>query len=278
MESAFCLENSISYDIGSFESLPKTHLDRYRRSLVCNECKAKAYYRKKSKDGKPACFGAYHEDGFKCKSPNHESKYDKETIEEVSTLTKNCNVIDVNFSAFINNSTQMPQTARPTGGNSSKNGVSNSHSISSNNTKNVSKTIGGLLKLLVKTDTFKSSDIFLNIGKFTYKAKNLFLNFDQITEDTLAENKLRGYWGVISNADDEICWLNTSNLKDVSIPIQNFKDELLMRYKIIDPEQLAGAYVLVFGWLKESKKDSKKWFIQAHNNSSTSIAIILADG
>ncbi len=59
MGIALCTADAINYDIASFSKLSKTDLNTKRRTLVCTECNGKGYYRKKSIDGKPACFKAY---------------------------------------------------------------------------------------------------------------------------------------------------------------------------------------------------------------------------
>jgi len=80
MDIAFCTTNNKSYDIASFSALDTSVLDKLRRTLVCKKCSGKGYYRKKSRDGKPACFGAYHEDNCKHKSRDSAPRYTPATI------------------------------------------------------------------------------------------------------------------------------------------------------------------------------------------------------
>ena len=60
MDTALCTIDNKRYDIASFSKLDEQILSSLRRALVCQECNAQGYYRKASRDGKPACFGAYH--------------------------------------------------------------------------------------------------------------------------------------------------------------------------------------------------------------------------
>jgi len=147
---------------------------------------------------------------------------------------------------------------------------------SSNNTKqhtrqpvqyrNISKGLRSLLRMLMQSDSFKNSDIKIDTGaKHPFKAKNLFVNFDDITADHI---KLwRGYWGIISHADSDINWLNTANEQNVSIPVSEYHDYIKGVFNILSDDDLVGAAILVFGKLYISKSDDKKkWYIKIDSN------------
>ena len=140
--------------------------------------------------------------------------------------------------------------------------------------RNVKKGLRSLLRMLMHSDSFAKSNIGINIGwEHTYKAKNLFVNFDELNEGRIG--KMRGYWGIISNADEEINWLNTANEQDVSIPVSDIKSYIIDTFNIQTAEDLAGTAILIFGWLNISKTDKKKWYIKVHNNDPSHIFIKL---
>ncbi len=126
--------------------------------------------------------------------------------------------------------------------------------------------------MLMYTDTFSKSEIKLDLGFNQFPVKSICVNFDEITRQHL--NKWRGYWGVISNADRELNWLNTATENEISIPISNMKKEIINEYKIEDSEDLSGAAILVFGKLKVSKSDSKKWYIKVRYDDISKLALI----
>ena len=129
--------------------------------------------------------------------------------------------------------------------------------------------------MLMHSDSFYKSDILIDTGwKHPKKAKNLFVNFDEITEEHLDTKKF-GFWGIISNSNEDITWLNTANELDVSIPVESIKDYIIDVFGVSDSEDLAGAAILVFGWLKVSTSDKKKWYIRIHNNDPGHIFIKL---
>lgn len=274
MDIAFCTADNQSYDISSFSKLEPKLLGKLRRSLLCKKCDGKGYYRKKSRDGKPACFGAYHEDNCKYKTKNSNPKLEPEIVEEVNSIITNNDTIDVNFQTYT--ASQVDDTGNTTSTTSrpSSSISSQQHTKQPQKIRNASKGLRSLLRMLMHTDSFASSDIAIDIGwKFPYKAKNLFVNFDDINEELV--DKKKGFWGIISNSDESINWLNTANEQDVSIPVESVKDYLVDVFKISDAEDLAGAAVLIFGWLRVSKSDSKKWYIKIHNDDPSQIFIKL---
>jgi hypothetical protein len=273
MDIAFCASDKKTYDIASFSQLSSHLLDSLRRTLFCKECNGKAYYRKKSRDGKPACFGAYHEDECQYKLETSSSRFDPATIEEVNSLVTNNEIIDVKFETYT---AQQPNASGNTSASlsSSRSAGGQQHTRQSQNVRNTTKGLRSLLRMLMHTDSFATSDIAINTGAtHPYKAKNLFVNFDAIDESQI--DKWRGYWGVISHADTELHWINTANEQDVSIPVAKIKDYLCETFNINSPDDLAGATVLVFGKLCVSSSEKKKWYIKITNDDPARIFIQL---
>ncbi|MGH1432741.1 MAG: hypothetical protein ACRBB4_16715 [Neptuniibacter sp.] len=276
MDIALCMLDGKRYDVSSFSKLKPIQLDRLRRSLVCKECRGKGYYRKESRDGKPACFGAYHKDNCRYKSQGSAPLIDPITSEEVNKIITNNDTIDVDFT--IDNTTKLNRTSHDstTVNRTYSVNTSQQHTKQPSQKRHCKKGLGSLLRMLMHSDSFAGSDIKINTGwEYSYKAKNLFVNFNDINKELINNKKMRGYWGVISHADDELSWLNTANQQDVSIPISEFKDNLINTFKINHAEDLAGSAVLVFGWLDISKSDKQKWYIKANKSCPASIFINL---
>lgn len=273
MDIAFCTSDKNSYDIASFSKLTTNLLDTLRRTLICQKCSGKAYYRKKSRDGKPACFGAYHEDWCLPKSENTSPKLDPETIEEVNSIITNSETIAIKFETYTANQLAQKNTnSSPTPSSTSAHSLQ--YTQQPQRVRDTTKGLRSLLRMLMHTDSFATSEVAINTGApHPYKAKNLFVNFDKINENYL--EKWRGYWGVISHADPEINWLNTANEYDVSIPVNKLKIYISSTFNIDYPDDLAGATILVFGKLSVSKSEKKKWYIKVSYDNPAYIFIKL---
>ena len=275
MDIAKCILDGIRYDITSFCLLGSEKLDRLRKGLICDKCSGKGYFRKKSRDGKPACFGAYHLDGCDLKAKDSLSQHDPEVIEEVNVITTNNQVIDIAFSRYTASQIEPKNPPKVLFSNKSTSGTSKYHSKKPEQIRNVSKGLHSLLRMLTYSDSFSTSDVEINTGgKHPFKAKNLFINFDQIEEKHIG--MWRGFWGVISHSDKDIQWLNTANRQDVSIPILEARDYLTDVFGVQSSEDLAGALVLIFGWLKVSKSDAKKWYIKTATGQHPHIFVKIA--
>lgn len=272
MYTALCTIDNNRYDIASFSRLDEQKLTHLRRALVFQECNGKGYYRKKSRDGKSACFGAYHKDNCKLKTQSSALHIIPEMVEEVNTITTNNQIIDIKFDAYeqnINSSDNISNSDI----NQTSRGRSKQHTVNPAQERHIQRGLKSLLRMLMHTDSFASSDIKINTGaQHPFKAKNLFVHFDLISEEYL--HKWRGYWGIVSHADSNLSWLNVANEKDVSIPIANLNDHIRKMRKIESAEDLAGAAVLLFGRLNIS--DKGKWYIKIDDDNPQHIYIKLA--
>lgn len=273
MDTAFCTTDNKHYDIASFNKLGEQILSNLRRALVCQECNAQGYYRKASRDGKPACFGAYHTDNCKYKTQGSKSLITPEVVEEVKTIATNKQIIDIAFVLYESNKTRLPNssTSEVT---TASNRASKQHTRASTQTRHTQRGLKSLLKMLMHTDTFASSNIAINTGaEHPFKAKNLFIHFNDTSEEH--KQKWRGYWGMISHANSDISWLNVANERDVSILVDNLKKEIMTMCKIESAEELAGASVLVFGRLNISANG--KWYIKIDRDNPQHIFVKVAE-
>jgi hypothetical protein len=200
--------------------------------------------------------------------------YDPETIEEVNTIITNNETIDIDFTLYTAKQLESVTSTKPSPSRKPSSTNSQQHTRQPAQFRNATKRLRSLLRMLMHSDSFATSDIEINTGvKHPFKAKNLFINFDDITENNLG--KWRGYWGVISHADPNINWLNTANKQDVSIPISELRSYIMDIFSIEIDEDLTGATVLVFGKLSISKSEKKKWYIKIVNNNPSHLFIKL---
>ena len=257
MEFARCLANDKVYDAYSFSLLDEETLEYLRSRLACTECSAPAYFRRKSRDNKAACFGATHKPG--CESANsHKSDSIRQRANmEVALLKEAKGDIAINFAPPRKPSTTSAPKGKGARGPSKE---------------NTERSLRALLRLLAKSDSFASSELPIHTGgKHPFKAKNLFVNFADMDDNHI--DLWRGYWGTISHADKDLTWLNTLSPERVSIPISKLKgkETFLEACGIIDPEDIEGADALVFGHLKIS--ENGKWFIRITRNDPGHIFI-----
>ena len=269
MEDAYCQTNGQSYDIVSFSKLEPALLNSIRHSLVCNICQGKAYYSKKSRNGKPAHFGAYHLNDCLHQSKNTTPRIDPQTVDEVNAILTNDNSVEVNFTAYnVSDLAATPHTTRKIKASSRQ---STHHTRPAKQFKNATKGLRSLLRMLMHTDSFATSNIDIHTGgKHPYKAKNLFVNFDDIEEEHIG--KWRGFYGLISHADEPMHWLNIANKNKVSIATSEIAD-YFKNFDVQHHDDLIGAEVLVFGYANIAK--SGKWYIKTRANNPAHIFINL---
>ena len=61
MRTAICTINDRVYEAAGFDQ--DRHFENIKTSMICPECKAPAFFRGVTQNGREACFGARHEDG-----------------------------------------------------------------------------------------------------------------------------------------------------------------------------------------------------------------------
>ena len=127
-----------------------------------------------------------------------------------------------------------------------------------------------MLNYLMLTPSFaRSNTLIYTSPQFKRRAKGLFVNF----EDAEPDDKPYLFWGMISDADSELDWLNTGGKESVSIPISDMKETLIETLDINEPEDFVGAYAIIFGWCKKLSND--KLYIQVMNKQPCHIFVKL---
>jgi len=257
-----------TFSILKFQALPETDIEQFRQFLECPECKEKAYYRKRSSDGKAACFGSrYHIAGCDEGHPSTQRDREMRHAVEVNQFIAAADLISIDF--MLSN-TKKPIIEGQTVASTStppKKSVNTSQKHAGKNETTKVKVLGleKILNSLMRgSDLAESSSLIELDSGYKFKAKNLFVNFAEAEPSANAkEAKPKMYWGTISHVDKELNWLNPSDCTDVGIPIAKYKSKILARFNISEGRQLEGAGIILFGkcfWnLKKTRKIIELW-------------------
>ncbi|MFZ1547859.1 MAG: hypothetical protein WAT12_12310 [Candidatus Nitrotoga sp.] len=239
MDNAKCMENGVIYSALNFSGLPTDDLDRMRRLLQCSECGGPAFFRHASPIGRAACFGARpHVHGCQQAALDYAA--------EDPFLRQNHGdkiIVDFNYGASIqgycpdSENTFTHDRYRPSG--------STCH-----------RRLSPLLRTLIESPTFSCSSHTVEVeGHIEMAAKDLFVPL-QCARSELSGH-YRGFFGVISDAKvapDNSLWFNSGGNDNISFCLDSrYVGTMLQRYRITDLEDIAGAYILVFGTLKVSQ-------------------------
>ena len=84
------------YSILDFQKLPDSDIEKLRYSLVCPDCRKQAFYRKKSVDGKKACFGSRY---CTCREATPSSQRQREVwnATEVKQIIAESDTIEISY-------------------------------------------------------------------------------------------------------------------------------------------------------------------------------------
>ncbi len=260
MDFAKCTLDNKIYRAHSFEQLPTNEIDLKRKHLICKECDAKAYFKKRSKSGQSACFGARpHNDTCSLKTEESQTSIGKLQDDERELINKGSE-INVIFDVYSRPVTHISQDNDH---NNTNNSVGSCHSLKNGVGSAKSKrNLRSLLNMLLHCQDFAQSNQKINIGKYSYNAKTIFKQFSELSDKDIG--MFRGVYGQIFDvgANNNIWWINSGGQNDCSIKIDSnlHNNFWLVFEKYSDLEELNGAYVLCFGWIEKSKKN--KYYIQ----------------
>jgi hypothetical protein len=262
MDIATCVEDGQTYFATQFAQLDPAELERKRRQLICSECHNPAFFRKESRDGKGACFGARpHVDG--CSLAVEDSGLPVPGFgDEQDGLTNFGNriVVDLDFGAtapieHVDQDPDAPRRPRSgpyTGGDGL--GTANMH-----------KRLRPLLRLLVEAPNFQYSDQIVEVANQPEMVVRDF--FVQCSLAGFSQfNQFRGFWGQLTDARNGAkgqLWLNSGGKGDMSffLPLEHQK-VVMERFGIENKEEFAGAYILVLGTLRVSQSGKMICFIE----------------
>lgn len=234
MNKVFCVHPDFSrtFSIVEFESLPVEKINEYRSFLFCLECGAVSFYRRRTVDGKSACFGSrYHASG--CLELSRQYIRKTPEMELLRRAIKHNGSITLPFGSKINkveSQREYDKKYNPV----SFERVGCAYICSPED----------MLSLLLSGDEINSSNSTVYLGSgFSWKARNLFVNIDSAQPS----DKPKVFWGVISHINKTQQWINISGRNDVGIPVGPYREALLKRYGIEDLLSCVNMGVLVFG-------------------------------
>jgi len=265
MDFAICtLDNSIC-NANSFSKLSNSEISQKRKHLICKNCKAKAYFKKRSKSGQAACFGARPHNNS-CSLGTEES----ETC--LGTLNSNEKEL-INLGSLINvdfdfNTTKFTHIDTSNEDINSKNNASKHSSANGIKTATSKRKLKSLLNILLNDPNFSKSNQKIDIGyKYPYNASTIFRKFEEIVNSDI--DKVRGVYGQIFDVNifNNSIWINSGGYDDCSIIIENNLQEDFYRIfpKYKDLEELNGVYILCFGKILKSQKN--KFYIKLNDIS-----------
>ncbi|ELS9243391.1 hypothetical protein R6I31_000057 [Vibrio cholerae] len=241
-----------TYNIFSFQKLSDSDIEKYRQYLECPnpKCAAEAYFRRKSIDGKAACFGSrYHIQG--CNEGRSSPQREREVKHalEVDRIIADSSEVIFDFCAADSKPSEKSNTNRPSklkiAGSESAKSHSGAVATTRNTVLGMEKALNSLLR---GSDLAQSDTIIIIDEKYLYKAKNLFVNFaDAEPADSPKDARPKMFWGTISHSDADMEWLNPADCDDVGIPIKLHKDKIFKRFKISERRDLEGTGFILFG-------------------------------
>lgn len=262
MDFAICTLDNKKYKISDFEKLEPSELAQKRRFLEC-KCGGPAFFRKASKSGQGACFGARpHKKDCDLSSPENENISGSLTVEEKEFINSGKEIVlDLQYGAIKNKHIVESDDEDE----SSKNRGTSHSSIKGKANSKLQRRLSTILRTLInEKDFFKDSKQKIHfLSKYPYYAGNFFIHSDYITNDYIDRINPRSYraiWSMISDVrfglDNKNLWINTGGNDSISILIdEDTKDDFIRRFKIKDLEDLSGKYVLSISRLKKSKND-----------------------
>lgn len=257
MDIAKCSLNQQTYTAVNFSVLPPNELSDKRQNLVCTECQADAFFRKASRSGQAACFGARpHIEGCSFASPETQTAEAEGGDEDVIHNPGQIIEIDLNFGAAPQNVDIDPNEddvrGQGRGRHVGRGARPNAH---------MHRRLSTLLRTLINSNEFRYSDqqIELN-GRDTTSVTNFFVNFNDVTDDH--DGEFHGYWGMLTDArigSEGTLWLNSGGRNAVSCLVSSENvDALYSRHNINDEEDFAGAYLLIIG-TKDTSQNGKQY-------------------
>ena len=261
MDFAKCTLDGQVYGAYKFSQLSNSDIGQKRRHLICTKCGANAYFKKKSKSGQAAHFGARpHKPN--CELATDESQTCTGTLQnDERELINTGNFINVDFDFLPKDITHIS----PNNEDESSKGFTGSKHSSFNGTGTAKskRRLKSLLNMLLNEPGFSKSNQKIDIGeKYPFNASTIFKKFSQLSNADL--NKTRGIYGQIYDVNEfnTNIWINSGGLSDCSIIIEEkLHNEFYERFpNYNDLETLNGKYILCFGKVLKSSND--KYFIK----------------
>jgi hypothetical protein len=238
MNHARCTNDGVIYSALEFSRQSSSDLESKRRFLQCPACGGPAFFRHASPIGRAACFGA-RPHAQCCELAAQDDAGD----EELNHIPNSRIIVDFQYGALV----QQAQFY------SLGHGPIQKYAGYNNDPPHVHiyhRRLGSLLRNLIESPEFWISSQSVTIeGRGEFTAKDLFIPFQHARSEY--SGHYRGYFGVISDAKlalDKSLWFNSGGNDNISFCLDfQFVDTIIQRYGINNLEDIAGAYILVFG-------------------------------
>lgn len=244
MNNAKCKLNGLIYSAVEFSRLISKEIEQLRRHLYCLVCNYPSFFCQTSINGRAAYFGARpHAEGCPLAAQDYFRTEDIiGNIKRSNYMPSSKTFVDLRYgvparSNYLNPTGREPKLA------------SDNNIIYQSTFYLYFQRPSSLLRDLIESPTFRNSDHVFIINGQEFTARNLFVYLEFATLQL--SGQFRGYWGVLSDARFDIngtLWFNSVGGNNLNFCLSNnYVDEILQRYHINDLEELAGAYILVFG-------------------------------
>lgn len=264
MDVALCTLDNHTYTSAQFAQLPFADMSEKRRNLVCPECGGPAYFRRLTRNGRAACFGARPHQPHCSLSVLDETRviHGQGEIAEVINNPGERIVVDLNFGA------QQHVHAEPNLGPVRGGGRAGIH-IGDNaaNNARMHRRLSTLLRTLIESPDFRASQQILEIFGNEIRVRDFFVPLLEIQPHHL--NSLKGFWGMLSDVgadQSKTIWLNSGGRRNISFCIDdNSFTQICERYNINEEEDFSGAYILVIGEAKLAQSGKVYCSIQDPN-------------
>lgn len=250
MDIAKCADDGVYYNAVDFSQLPPVDLDRKRRLLQCPECGAPAFFRKASPIGRGACFGGRpHSAGCRLTAFDYvRPEYGINNGYDDLFIPNSQIIVDFDYGTPKPVEVTVPP---PMLGREGRNS-SDDYRFDTPTHRRPSS----LLRMLIESPAFRNSNMPVEtFGISEITVRDFFVPLLDVTAIYLG--KFRGYWGLLSSVklsdDKKSVWFNSGGRDNISFRLDVIHlNDFNQRYRFNDEEDLAGAYILVFGMLKYS--------------------------
>lgn len=277
MDIARCLVDDQIYVALAFSQLPWDRREAMRQELICpnDDCKGPAFFRRESRSGQAACFGARHVDGCNMAAAEPVRLQGAEGDEADRLLNPGDRLeIDLGYGAHERVNVEAldgvdaegnGRAARYVGDGARPNAVRR-------------QRLQPLLRALILQPHYAEQDILVGIpDREPVRARELFVSFDDATE--AVTGNFYALWGLIASARraGNTLWLNAGGKASVSFPMNEELQATLQERLRVDQdglaEELAGCYLLVLGRLARGGPTGK---LYCTPESGAHIAVIPA--
>lgn len=240
--------DGIRFTIDEFSALPPNQIATLREDLYCPECKGPAFYRRRSRSGQAACFGARpHAPG--CSLAATDSALTGRGLGDDQDEQFNDGgriVVDLSFGAWQRDPHNDPNEDRVHGGRGGRFVGDGARPPAA-----AHRRLSSLLRRLIEDPYFSQSDTMIDIPDHaSVLARDFFVSFLGARNPDHV-GRFLGFWGMISSAKfgyDQTLWLNSGGRGNISFCVSpQVRGEIYRRFGINEEEDFSGAYMLIIG-------------------------------